>query len=95
MHSYVAAKTILADELDFLDKIGFEVDGVRYYAKLIRELSDFRGLQGSLEMGGSPGVHGCLKCWTVGCSKQHGLNKVCVPRFTGYMCEAAGSRGIE
>jgi hypothetical protein len=61
--------TLLFDELDSLDRIGFDAydtakaQDVHLHVKLIAFMSDLRGLQDFMKVGGSPSAFGCLRCW--------------------------------
>jgi hypothetical protein len=60
---------IVADELDYLDKVGWEVLDVKTNTifncrcRLISVISDYRGLQKILNALGSPGKWACFECW--------------------------------
>jgi Transposase family tnp2 len=79
---------VLIDELDVLYKHGIMVwdahkkEWFRFRAKLLSFISDYRGLQKYLHIGGSPGYYGCFKCWLHGV---HLGGKMVYPGHASYL----------
>ncbi len=76
---YDSLLTLVVDELDWLDRNGFEVqdasranETTTLHCKLLLVLSDIRGLQSILQCGGTPHHFGCLKCWFASKGKAFG-----------------------